>query len=103
MRVPAGSIGRPIERIRDRGWTFQAAHGVGEVRFVVDEADEQELAGLREVAETLGGALVVLRSPGDSLVDPWGAVPGSVELQRRVKAAFDPAGVANPGILPGGI
>jgi FAD/FMN-containing dehydrogenase len=35
--------------------------------------------------------------------DPWGTLPPGMELQRRVKAAFDPAGVMVPGRLPGGL
>jgi glycolate oxidase FAD binding subunit len=103
LRVPAGVIGRFVDRIRAHGWSFQAAHGVGEVRLVVDSGADERLAELRKEAELLGGALVTLRSSGDGAMDPWGAQPGSVDLQRRVKAAFDPAGIANPGILPGGI
>ena len=103
LRVPAGVIGQFVDRIRAHGWSFQAAHGVGEVRLVVDEVADERLGELRAEAELLGGALVAFRSSGADGLDPWGAVPGSADLQRRVKAAFDPAGVANPGILPGGI
>ena len=103
LRVPAGATGRFVDEIRRNGWAFQAAHGVGEVRLVVDSGDDERLAGLREEAETLGGTLVVFNSPARGVVDPWGAAPGSADLQRRVKAAFDPVGIANPGILPGGI
>jgi hypothetical protein len=34
-------------------------------------------------------------------LDPWGTPPASVEIQRRLIAAFDPARVINPGRLPG--
>ena len=103
LRVPAGAVGQFVRSIRAHGWFFQAAHGVGEVRLVVDDVADERLTKLREAAEMMGGALVALRSPGDASLDPWGAVPASAGLQRRVKAAFDPVGVANPGILPGGI
>ncbi len=103
LRVPAGEIGWFVDEMRVNEWAFQAAHGVGEVRLVVDRGDDEQLARLREEAENLGGALVAYSSPEDGVFDPWGAAPESADLQRRVKAAFDPAGVANPGILPGGI
>jgi FAD/FMN-containing dehydrogenase len=49
---------------------------------------------------------VVLDAPAEvrEKVDVWG-VPESpeVELMRRVKANFDPAGVCNPGVFVGGI
>ena len=102
-RIPAQSLPEVVEQIRSAGWRFQAAHGVGEIRFVSDGSDRTALTELRKLAESTGGALVTVRAPRDFGFDPWGRVPDSLDLQRRVKAAFDPAGVANPGILPGGI
>jgi glycolate oxidase FAD binding subunit len=101
-RVPASAVVVVVEMLRRLGVAFQAAHGVGEVRFVADEIAD-ELDHLRKTAEAIGGALIIARAPDDSTIEPWGTPPGSVDLQRRVKAAFDPVGVANPGILPGGI
>lgn len=49
---------------------------------------------------------VVLDSPRDvrAKVDVWGSQDGpALELMRRVKAGFDPAGVCNPGVYVGGI
>jgi len=39
----------------------------------------------------------------DLAIDPWGAPPPTLVLQRRIKAAFDPLGVMVPGRLPGGL
>jgi glycolate oxidase FAD binding subunit len=103
VRVPAGEVRRFVALIKDRGWLFQAAHGIGEIRFVVADGDTGQLGSVRQAAESVGGNLVVARAPGTAEFDPWGTPPGSLDLQRRVKAAFDPRGVANPGRLPGGI
>jgi len=103
VRVPAGEVAAAVGRIRARGWRFQAAHGVGEIRLAVDDEDTSELSTLRLWAESVGGSLVVARVPRGTAIDPWGTPPHSLDLQRRVKAAFDPIGVANPGKLPGGI
>jgi glycolate oxidase FAD binding subunit len=49
---------------------------------------------------------VVLDAPVEvrEKVDVWGVAEGpEVELMRRVKASFDPAGVCNPGLFVGGI
>lgn len=49
---------------------------------------------------------VVLDAPREvrDRVDVWGKSDGrEVELMRRVKSAFDPAGVCNPGLFVGGI
>jgi hypothetical protein len=103
LRVPVGLVAAAVMRIRQFGWPFQAAHGVGEVRIALGTVADAELSELRDWAEASGGALVVAAAPDDNRFDPWGTPPQSLELQRRVKAAFDPRGIANPGILPGGI
>ncbi len=105
LRVPAASTSEAVARIRAElpGAEFQAAHGVGEVRIGVDEIFAGQIGDLRAWAEALGGAVVVERRPVDSDddVDPWGAPPPTLELQRKIKHAFDPAGVVNPGRSPG--
>ncbi len=95
VRVPARLTRDAVERV-PQGWSYQAAFGVGEVRIGGAGGD---LADLRAWAEAEGGALVIIAGPGD----PWGTPPPSVDLQRRVKAAFDPLDVCNPGRLPGRI
>ncbi len=97
VRVPARLTRAAVERVPS-GWSYQAAFGVGEVRI---GGDRGELGELRRWAEAAGGALVVEAGAGG--VDPWGTPPPSVDLQRRVKQAFDPLGVCNPGRLPGRI
>jgi glycolate oxidase FAD binding subunit len=103
LRVPPSAVALWVGILRQAGVAFQAAHGVGEIRFDGDSISMGELWRFREQAEFTGGALVVVRAPASFDLDPWGTPPGSAELQRRVKAAFDPIGIANPGILPGGI
>jgi glycolate oxidase FAD binding subunit len=54
------------------------------------------------------GSRAVLHDAPASLresIDPWGGEgdPVAVELMRRVKARFDPAGVCSPGVFVGGI
>jgi glycolate oxidase FAD binding subunit len=49
---------------------------------------------------------VVLDAPPSlrGQLDPWGVEEGpALELMRRVKALFDPAGACNPGVFVGGI
>ncbi len=104
MRVPPRSTAAGVRRVGDvPGARFVASHGVGEIQIGVDEIDQGPLLDLRAWAESIGGALVVARRPGPALIDPWGTPPPSLELQRSVKAAFDPVGIANPGRLPGGL
>ncbi len=104
LRVPPGLTRQAVDRLPG-GWRYQAAFGVGEVRIGAAEADVGALAALRAWAASFGGALVVEQAPDELYreFDPWGDAGPSVDLQRRVKAAFDPLGVCNPGRLPGGL
>lgn len=107
LRVPAAHTVAGIEQARRLlgDVRFRAAHGVGEVTVGFDTIDPAAAARLRTWAEELAGAVVVIRRPADAemVFDPWGRPPPTVEIQRRIKAAFDPAGVLNRGRLPGRI
>lgn len=100
VRVPPALVADAIERVAAHG--FVAAHGVGEVE-VAGAIPVDAVTAWRSWAESHGGALVVTRAPADFGVDPWGTPPATLDLQRRIKAAFDPLGVMVPGRLPGGI
>ena len=66
--------------------------GVGLLWVGLDEAGEA-LAELRAGAADVGGIAPVIRGPGGLGDAP---VPAP-EIHRRLKAAFDPAGVLAPG------
>jgi glycolate oxidase FAD binding subunit len=48
---------------------------------------------------------VVLDAPAEvrAALDPWGGETGPVDLMRKVKERFDPAGICAPGLFLGGI
>jgi glycolate oxidase FAD binding subunit len=73
------------------------------VSYVEVEADALEPL----LAALPAGASGVLRdAPAEvrAAIDPWGEQDGTaLELMRRVKARFDPAGACNPGVFVGGI
>ena len=77
----------------------RAAHGLAWIT-VEDGVDELR----RELAPAPCVVLDARREVRER-VDPWGTDAGApaVELMRRVKARFDPAGVCNPGVFVGGI
>jgi glycolate oxidase FAD binding subunit len=77
---------------------WAALTGVGIAWCGLDSADG-ELQKLRERAHAVGGIAPVVRGPG-GLGDP--PVPAS-EVQRRLKASFDPNGVLAPGRGWGGV
>ncbi len=107
LRVPAPEVAAAVERLHriTADLDYQAAHGVGEVKLGLDDMPLAALTDLRAWAEELGGALVTLAAPAGTgtVFDPWGTPPATVDIQRRLKRSFDPAGVLNTGRLPGRI
>lgn len=107
LRTPPPFVAEAVSRVKSLPGdvTFQAAHGVGDVTLALDDLSFGHLVALRSWSESVGGALVTLSAPPgtETVFDPWGTPPSTVELQRRVKAAFDPVGILNPGRLPGRI
>lgn len=100
LRVPLSEIATAKSMWGD--WAFLIVHGVGEVRLGSQSPDGA--TELRAWAESVGGSLVVIDYPGDTPpVDPWGANPPAIDLQRRLILEFDPERIINPNRLPGGI
>lgn len=100
VRVPPARMAEALMRVGTRG--FVAAHGVGEV-LVAGAPSVEAVGEWRAWAEAAGGAVVVERAPEGFGLDPWGAPPPTLDLQHRIKAAFDPLGVMVPGRLAGGL
>jgi glycolate oxidase FAD binding subunit len=65
----------------------------------------QSLSAAREGLVSLGGYLVVMALPEAARdgIDVWGMPPDGLGVMRRLKAAFDPKGILNPGRFVGGI
>lgn len=102
VRVPSALTGEAVRRL-PAPESFVAQHGVGEVTAAFGDIQPEALGAVRSWAEAEGGAMVLLSRPEGFDLDPWGAPPSTLPLQRRIKAAFDPVGVMAPGRLPGGL
>ncbi len=103
VRVPPASTKAAVERLGG-GLRFVAQHGVGVVDAAGDDLDAGRWSDLRGWAESLGGSVVLTRYPEPSPpISPFGAPPAALDLQRRVIATFDPAGICNPGRLMGSV
>jgi glycolate oxidase FAD binding subunit len=82
--------------------------GLGLSWLALEDRSPEEAAGaVGELRRALSPApCAVLDAPPEvrALVDPWPPVePGALELMRRVKRRFDPAGVMAPGTYVGGM
>jgi len=106
FRVPARYVDDAVLRAQDLdASSWIAEYGVGLVGAGYQGISADGFAVGRAWAESVGGALVVEAAPDElrTELDAWGSPSQSVDLQRQVKARFDPAGICNPGILPGGV
>jgi glycolate dehydrogenase FAD-binding subunit len=104
FRVPARYTADAVDRARNLdefGWVAQ--YGVGRVDAGYGRMPPDGFTVARSWAESVGGALVIEDAPDELRreLGAWGTPPHSLRLQREVKQRFDPAGVCNPGILPG--
>jgi glycolate oxidase FAD binding subunit len=91
--VPPSRLGGMVSSAS--AWTALAGVGLA----WIGAADEDGLAAIRETATALGGIAPVVRGPGGLGDTP----PAALEVQRRLKASFDPAGILAPGRFWGGI
>ena len=105
VRVPAGACPDAVRHVCDAGaQRFIAQHGVGLIEAGFEALDDGALDGLRSAIAALGGVVVVVRWPeGAHVADRWGVEHQAASIARNMKHLFDPAGIMNAGVLPGGI
>jgi glycolate oxidase FAD binding subunit len=97
VAVPAHRL-REILRSLPQGSQWWASPGVGVAHWSVSSGADS-IATVRARAEAAGGSLVLLGGPDDvkRAAGAWGAAPPTLEVMRRLKEAFDPGHVLNPG------
>jgi glycolate oxidase FAD binding subunit len=92
-------IAAPREKLRSvlEGLThWWSSPGVGVAYWTPPDADAEAARTVRDRVEAMGGSLVLLWGlPGG--MDAWGRRPSTIEVMRRLKRAFDPDDILNPG------
>jgi len=96
ISVPPGRLRSVTRRLRGGAWW--ASPGVGVAHWTGElEADAVRTA--RATAEQVGGSLLLMAAPVGlkRAVGAWGTPPPTLDVMRRLKDAFDPNHVLNPG------
>ena len=80
------------------GAEWWASPGVGVANWSIANGP-QAVRDARSAAESAGGALVLMAAPIETRreLGAWGTPPSTLELMQRLKTAFDPRRVLNPG------
>ena len=95
ISVPRAQTLAMAQRLAGEWW---ASPGSGVVNWEI-AGGADEVRAVRAAAESAGGSLVIMAGP-EALrreVGAWGTPPATLPVMRRLRDAFDPQRVINPG------
>ncbi|MGD9696474.1 MAG: FAD-binding oxidoreductase [Thermoleophilia bacterium] len=90
-------LGALAAALEDAGLDYEARMGVGTCHVAVETAGDVD--AVRALAVSAGGHAQVIDAPDELRADPWGPPSPGLHLMRRMRDAFDPAGILNPSML----
>jgi glycolate oxidase FAD binding subunit len=95
--VPRNALRGVLTRL-PAGSHWWASPGIG-IGYWPCDGDLEKIRSARVAAESAGGSLVLMAARQDVTAElgAWGTPPPTLELMRRIKHAFDPLGILNPG------
>ncbi len=93
--VPPAALADLSRRLHGDGRDFEAWMGTGICRVQV--ATAAEVAAVHDLAVMFDGHAQVIDGDAGLRTDPFGPSPPGAHIMRRIRAAFDPAGVMCPG------
>ena len=97
--VPPVALPALARRLAADGQDYEAWLGTGICHVAVASAGE--VAAVRDLAALHGGHAQVIDGDDPLRADPFGPPPPGADIMRRIKDAFDPAGILCPGRFAG--
>jgi glycolate oxidase FAD binding subunit len=98
IAVPRRDLRQVLQSLPPGAQSWWASPAVGVAHWEA-RVEAYELREVRRRAEMLGGTLDMLAAPDDFMraAGAWGTPPKTLEVMRRLKDAFDPDHILNPG------
>jgi glycolate oxidase FAD binding subunit len=97
IAVPRGNLREVVSGLPS-GAEWWGSPGLGIAHWSIG-SDSGHVTQARSATEAAGGTLVLMAAPIAlrKEIGAWGTPPPTLELMRRIKQAFDPGHVLNPG------
>jgi glycolate oxidase FAD binding subunit len=96
IAVPRHGLQNILASLPDKA-QWWASPGLGIANWSFENPDD--VVRVRHAAEKAHGSLVLMSAPADvsKQIGAWGTPPETIGVMRRLKNAFDPNGILNPG------